>query len=139
MKRASLSESERCLIFKWKGEGIIQKEIASRLSVSEGCVSYVLKNYTKDNMTNIMYLTGRMRLLNEDEIMRVQVLAENNRKISALKLVVQVQNEIGKEVGPKTIKRYLASNGVKARRCRKVPFITKINQKKGYFSQKNIF
>jgi transposase len=114
MKRESLSESERSLIFKWKEEGIIQKEIASRLSVSEECVSYVLKNYTKDNMTNRMHLTRRKRLLNEDEIKRVQVLSENNKQISAQKLVLWVQNEIRKEVWPKTIKIYLASNGVKA-------------------------
>jgi DNA-directed RNA polymerase specialized sigma subunit len=55
-KRRSLSTTERKLIFNWKEEGIEQQEMAKRLKISNYTVTYVLKNYTKENCLEIFTL-----------------------------------------------------------------------------------
>lgn len=125
--RTSLSDSERNLILKWSKEGT---KIAERLEISRQVVSYVLKTYDSTSLSSRKHLSGRKSKLTMKEIKVVHDIAEKNRRISAPKLQNLVAEVVGKQVSSKTIKRYLALDGLKAAIPRRVPLIKPPNKKK---------
>jgi transposase len=123
-KRRSLSTAERKLIFNWKEEGIEQQEMAKRLKISNSTVTYVLKNYTKENCHAKTHTRGRKKILSGAERGIIMEKIEGDRKLSATKLANFVKKEINKKISPKTLKRYASSNGFQLSRARKVPLIS---------------
>jgi transposase len=128
-ERRMLTDTERRLIFSWKKEGIQHKEIAKRLNIAKTTVTYVLKTYTEDNYFAKTHTRGRKRILSAIEIVSMIDKVEENRRLSANKLAVQVQKDMNKSISLKTIKRYLRFNGFKACKPKKVPLTKEINKK----------
>jgi transposase len=89
----------------------------------------VLSSYSKDNCGKKYHLSGRKRKLNKEEIGDVQKLAEENRKLSAPKIVRIINDRFMKQISPKTVKRYINLVGLKACVLKKVSLISEKNKK----------
>ena len=129
MKKSHLSNSERSLVFTWKNEGISQKKIAYRLGVSQRCISYILSHFNSEDYSNKMHLTGRKKKLNINEIKNVIELVNENRKVSAPKMCTMIEDNINKKISPRTFKRYISLDGLKAAIPKNVPYISDKNKK----------
>jgi transposase len=108
------SAEEKEIILRWKREGMKQKEIAERCNVSKSTISYILKRYSNGDISTKKHLCGRKKLLTNQEIAVVREGVGKNRRISGPKLAEKINNNLKKTISPKTAKRYIKSNGLRA-------------------------
>jgi len=124
-----LTDTERLLILKWKNEGLKQLEIAARLNITPRRVTYVLQNYNNEDFKSKKTNCGRKRIFSNKDIGELNRIINEDRFISGTKLASIASNRLGKQVSPKTVKRYANLLGFEAVTPRKVSLISKKNKK----------
>lgn len=108
------------------------REITASLNLSENTVADIIRRFQRDRIQSIPQ-TARSKILNIRECRQIVQKIQQNPRLSAPKLAVNVSKETffsGKRVHPQTIRQALKENGYNGRVARKKSFIDEANRRK---------
>ena len=121
------------VIENWKERGkskLSLGKIAKKLNLPKSTVQYIVTKYRKSGRLENEPRSGRPPALTLREKRRIMQEVRADPFVSAPELKKNLIQKSNKTVSTKTITRTLKSNGIVARRPRKIPFISKVNQRK---------
>lgn len=129
-KKHHMSNDMRELIIKLHKEKKSLRQIAKIVGKTHSTVQSVVKKFEMTGSVNTLPRSGRPKILNSRDRRNIIRKVNENPRISAPKLAVDVELEIGKIVHPENIRRILRKSGLNGRIPRKKPFISLENRRK---------
>lgn len=126
------TKEERELIISLFQKGNSQRKIAQIINRSASTVQHIIERYTKEGrIRDKPRNKGRRKLNDKDERWIVRQIQVNPHK-SVPEITNDLNDSLGKEVHPQTVRRVLWRADYKGRLARKKPFISKKNKQRDY-------
>lgn len=119
---------QRELVLTHFKNGKTQRNIAEMVNLSPSTVQYIIQRFVRENRVADKGRNAPNKTFTELEERRIVRKIKVNPKISAPKLTVEVENEMGKKCSVETVRRVLRENNFNGRVARKKPFISQKNQ-----------
>lgn len=120
----------REMMVKPKNEGKSHKDISEIVGRSRSSVQYVCQKYNATGSVANKPRSGQPPKLNSAAKRSILMNVRDNPKLSAPKIVQNLQSDYNVKVCPQTVRNMLNEAGYKGRIARKKPFINKINKAK---------
>lgn len=137
IKGKDTSAEMRKLIMKLRAEGNSLQQIAETVSKSRSTIQTIIRNVNINGSVASKPRTGRPRKFDNVETRNIVRKVKVDPKISANKILKEVNISTGKTCHRTTITRMLNRAGYRSRIARRKPFINKINARKRLIFAKN--
>jgi transposase len=107
-----------------------EREVAKLLKIPKSTVHSIISKYKRTGKVEDLKGRGRKATFSEREERAIVRKVKANSKISATKMVYEVEKEFGKSTSRFTIKRILKKAGFESYFRRRKPLVSKVNMKK---------
>ncbi|KAE8886697.1 hypothetical protein PF010_g29049 [Phytophthora fragariae] len=124
-QRHQYSHDLRVLFVQKHHRGLGYKKIAKILEMSAGSVRNIVKYYKKHGHSVVSPRSGRKKITDVRQDRRIVREVEANRFVSATRLAVQVEANIGRKISAWTIRARIHAAGLNGRTARKNPYLSK--------------
>ena len=101
-----------------------QREVASMLGVSQGCISKILRRNRETGRSHQRKRGGSMKISSPREDRQLLRMVRTNRFISAPRLQMRMIRRFGRRMSIGTIRRRLLAAGYRSRRPARCPWLT---------------
>jgi transposase len=128
MPRKELTPKVKGLIVDLIQKGVVVREVARRLKVTKSTVSFVYKKFEEFGSTTNRATSGRPRATTRTDDRAISRMAKKNPKVTAAE-INKVLRSSGVTVSNQTVRNRLYAVGLKGRRARCKPLISKKNKK----------
>lgn len=128
-QRGQTSLELRKLIIKHFEEGKSLREISKIVDRSRSTIQYILKRFKQNQMVENKSKTAHNKIFTEADERYLTRKSKADPFLSAPKLAVIAESELGKKVCPQTIRNVLHKADLNGRRARQKPLINQRNQK----------
>lgn len=125
-----LSTDLRECIIKLYLEDKTQRQIAEIVGKSRATVQKTIERYNQEGNNKTKRRSGRPSTFTPSEKRIIVRKVQKDPKISAPKIQMEIENEVGKVCSTETIRKVLHTAGYHGRQIRKKPFVSPINRKK---------
>ena len=125
-----LSKGIRGQIIVLSNEGMSQRKIADKVSVSKGAVQRTLQRFKETGSFSARPRSGRPRVTIQREDRCIRTTSLRNRMATAGEIQALLNNTWEKPVSKKTVKRQLASSELNARLAVSKPLLRSQNKRK---------
>ncbi|KAE8980037.1 hypothetical protein PR001_g24275 [Phytophthora rubi] len=124
-QRHQYSHDLRVLFVQKHHRGLGYKKIAKILEMSAGSVRNIVKYYKKHGHSVVSPRSGRKTITDVRQDRRIVREVEANRFVSATRLAVQVEANIGRKISAWTIRARIHAAELNGRTARKNPYLSK--------------
>ena len=124
MGRRTTIEQRELVINKFKN-GKSVRQIGEIVNLSASTVQHIIERYLHENRVESKGRSAPNKIFSASEERYIVRKINVNSKLSVPKLVVDLQQELGKTCSSETIRRVLREHNFNGRVARKQPFISK--------------
>lgn len=138
-KGKNTSLEQRKLVILHYEKGKTYKLIAEMLNMKPNTVGDIVRRYKNEQRIEFKKQTGQPKKLTEKEQRVIVRKIKINPRLSAPKIVTEVETEFGKSISESTIRRIIKKEGYNGRVARKKPFVNLTNrQNRLHFAKEHI-
>lgn len=126
-RRTTIEQRE--LVLKHFKNGHSRRKIAEMVSLSDSTVQSIIYRFVRENRTHDKGRNAPNKIFNQTDERFIVRKIKDNPRLSAPKIAIEVEAELGKSCHPETIRRVLRQHDFNGRVARKKPFISAKNIK----------